>query len=40
MNKDMICGDRPIEPGERIKNMTDEEIEEEFQRLFGDICDE
>lgn len=40
MEEDRISDDRPIEPSERIKNMTDEELEEEFQRLFGDICDE
>jgi hypothetical protein len=40
MKKERICDDRLIEPSEYIKNMSDEELEEEFQKRFGDICDE
>lgn len=29
--EDRISDDRPIEPSERIKNMSDEELEQEFQ---------
>lgn len=38
--EDRISDDRPIEPSERIKNMSDEELEQEFQRLFGDILED
>ena len=35
-----ICDDRPIEPSERIKKMTETELEEEFIRLFGKYLNE
>lgn len=37
MDNDYICDDREIKISDRIKNMTDEEIEEEFKKRFGDI---
>ena len=40
MDKERICDDRPIEASEEIKKMSEEELEQEFQRRFGDICDE
>lgn len=40
MNKDRICDDRPIEPSEEIKKMSEEELEWEFQKRSGDICKE
>lgn len=36
-NNDFICYDREIEPTEKIKNMTEEELEAEFYKRFGDI---
>jgi hypothetical protein len=31
-----ICDDRPIEMSDRVKNMTEDELDKEFARLFGD----
>ena len=39
-NDKYICDDRPIEPSERIKKMTESELEDEFQRLFGEYLNE
>lgn len=36
MDKEYICDDRPIEVSKEIADMTDEEIEEEFQKRFGE----
>ena len=36
-NKDFICDDRIVEPSDRIKNMTTEEIEKEYQKRFGEF---
>lgn len=33
--KSFICDDMPIPISETIKNMTDEEIDEEFEKRFG-----
>ena len=34
METEYICADRPIPISEEISNMTDEEIEKEFQERF------
>lgn len=31
-----ICDDRPIEMSKEIANMTDSELEEEYQKRFGE----
>ena len=36
MDKEYICDDRPIEVPDEIANMTDSEIEEEYQKRFGE----
>lgn len=36
MKGEYICDDRPVEVSEKIKKMTDEEIEEEFKKRFSD----
>lgn len=40
MNDEYICDDRPIEMSEKIANMTDEELEAEFQKRFGEYVNE
>ena len=35
MNDEYICDDRPLEESERVSAMTDEEVEKEFNILFG-----
>ena len=37
MNDEYICDDRNYGISEKYKNMTEEEIEEEFKKRFGDI---
>lgn len=33
--KDWLCYDGPVELSERVKGMTDEELEKEYHRLFN-----
>ena len=40
MDKERICDDRPIEPSEEIKKMSEEALEQDMQRRVGDIRDE
>jgi hypothetical protein len=35
---DCICYDRPIPISEKFLKMTDEEIEVEFKKRFGDVA--
>ena len=35
MDDTYICNDNPVPVSERIKKMTDEELEKEFQERFG-----
>ena len=35
--KEYLADDRPLPPCPEIDNMTDEELEAEFQKRFGDI---
>ena len=37
MNDEYICDDINYGISEKYKNMTEEEIEEEFKKRFGDI---
>lgn len=39
MKNEWIINDNPIEPSDRIKNMSDEELEEEFHRIFEDYIE-
>jgi len=34
VNDEYICDDRPLPPCPEVDNMTDEELEEAFNRLF------
>lgn len=36
MNKEYICDDRPIKVSDEIQEMSDEEIEKEFQKRFNE----
>ncbi len=36
MNDEYICDDRPIKESDRVAAMTEEEVEKEFNILFGD----
>lgn len=39
MTNEYICNDNPVEESERIKRMSEEELEKEFLKLFGDYID-
>ncbi len=36
MDKEYICDDRPVEVPEKIAKMTDEEIQQEFEKRFAE----
>ncbi len=39
MKNEWIINDNPVEPSDRVKNMSDEELEREFHRIFGDYIE-
>ncbi len=40
IKKEYVCNDNTIEPSDRIKNMTEEQIDLEFDRKFSKYLDE
>ena len=38
--EEYICYDGPLSPCPEIENMTDEEMEKEFQKRFGKYLEE